>query len=65
MNRINQEILKLNLFKLKHALIEKATPKNTLILVSVVSTGYVLFKVFKFYLKKRKYRNIPGPPTKG
>ena len=38
------------------------------IFVTLVVGGFLLFfiyKTFDIYLKRRKYRHIPGPPTNG
>jgi hypothetical protein len=26
---------------------------------------YLVYRIARIYLKRRKYRHIPGPPTKG
>lgn len=64
---IKLEALKLNesFEGLQKAIIEYSTPKNALLVTLGLSTSYLLYKIFRFYLKKRKYRHIPGPPTKG
>jgi hypothetical protein len=33
--------------------------------LSGLIVGFILYKTFQMYLKKRKYAHIPGPPTKG
>jgi hypothetical protein len=30
-----------------------------------ISVGYIIFRVGKIYILRRKYKHIPGPPTKG
>ena len=50
---------------LQKAIIDYSTPKNILLFTLGLSTSYLLYKFVGFYLYKRKYRHIPGPPTKG
>lgn len=50
---------------LQRAIIDYSTPKNILLFSLGLSTSYLLYKLVKFYLYKRKYRHIPGPPTNG
>lgn len=50
---------------LQRAIIDYSTPKNILLFSLGLSTSYLLYKIVRFYLYKRKYRHIPGPPTKG
>lgn len=47
------------------AIIDNSTPKNILLFTLGLSTSYIVYKIVGFYLKRRKYRHIPGPPTKG
>ena len=30
-----------------------------------LATSYLIYRIARIYLKRRKYRHIPGPPTKG
>jgi hypothetical protein len=30
-----------------------------------LTTSYLVYRIARIYLKRRKYRHIPGPPTKG
>ena len=50
---------------LLRAIMDYSTPKNILLFTLGLSTSYLLYKFVKFYLYKRKYRHIPGPPTNG
>jgi hypothetical protein len=34
-------------------------------LLACAAAGYLLYKSGKIYFLRRKYRHIPGPPTKG
>lgn len=36
-----------------------------LIVIGGLTTSYLLYKTLKIYLNIRKYKHIPGPPTKG
>ena len=38
---------------------------NVLKLVGAFAGAYFIYKTAKIYLVRRKYRHIPGPPTKG
>lgn len=40
-------------------------PKNLAILTAGLSLSYVAYRTVITYLNRRKYRHIPGPPTKG
>ena len=50
---------------LQRAILDYSTPKNIFLFTLGLSTSYLLYKIVRFYLFKRKYRHIPGPPTKG
>ena len=50
---------------LQKAIKDYSTPKNILLFSFGLSTSYILYKLVEFYLNKRKYRHIPGPPTEG
>lgn len=62
-----QVVKEINLFEIKKFLIDDGlrTTKNLAITVGTLGASYVAYITFKLYLKKRKYRHIPGPPTKG
>ena len=32
--------------------------------VAGLASTYLLYRIARIYLKRRKYRHIPGPPTK-
>ena len=34
-------------------------------LVAHIAALYAIYKTIRIYLKRRKYKHIPGPPTKG
>ena len=34
-------------------------------LLGGITSSYIFYKGFRIYLARRKYRHIPGPPTKG
>ena len=40
-------------------------PRNIAILATGLGLSYCAYKSFLLYLKRRKYRHIPGPPTNG
>ena len=50
---------------LQKAIIDYSTPNSILLATFGVSASYLLYKLVRFYLKRRKYRNIPGPPANG
>ena len=50
---------------LQKAIIDYSTPNNILLVTFGISASYLLYKIVRFYLKRRKYRNIPGPPANG
>ena len=50
---------------LQKAIIDYSTPNNILLATFGISVSYLLYKIVRFYLKRRKYRNIPGPPANG
>ena len=50
---------------LQKAIIEYSTPNNILLATFGISASYLLYKLVRLYLKRRKYRNIPGPPANG
>lgn len=39
--------------------------QNACLLLGSTATAYFLLKTTKIYLKRRKYREIPGPPANG
>lgn len=41
------------------------TLRNVLAASAALSATWLAYKLIKFHLKKRKYRHIPGPLTKG
>ena len=61
------EVLKvINLFEIKKFLFDGLRkPKNVAVSVGALSAIYAVYITFKVYLKRRKYRHIPGPPTNG
>lgn len=46
-------------------MLDSLTAKNALFLSIGLTSTYLLYKTVRLYLKKRKYRHIPGPPTEG
>lgn len=46
-------------------MLESLTFKNALFLSLGLTSTYLLYKTVRLYLKRRKYRHIPGPPTEG
>lgn len=42
-----------------------STTKNILFLALGLGVSYIAYSIFQFYLKKKKYHHIPGPPTNG
>ena len=50
---------------LQKAIIDYSTPNNIVLATFGLSASYLLYKLLGFYLKRRKYRNIPGPPANG
>jgi len=65
MSSLDINFLRYNAIELQKIILEKSTPKNVLITVGFLSVGFILYKTLRFVLRKRKYRHIPGPPTKG
>lgn len=65
MSLISIENLKLNSIELQKTILDKTTPRNLTIALGCACSSYVTYKLIKFILKKRRYRHIPGPPTKG
>ncbi len=33
--------------------------------IALVPASFILYKAIRIFLLRRKYRHIPGPPTKG
>lgn len=54
-----------NLTDLKNAVWVNLSAKKVLLISSSLGSCYLLYRLVKFHLYKRKYRHIPGPPTKG
>lgn len=54
-----------DLVKLGRTLIEKSNTKNVVFLIGGSFSTVYIIKIIKFWLKKRKYRHIPGPPSEG
>lgn len=65
MSSLNLDAWSSDAMKMKETIVKNSTPKNALVAFCVMGTAYVLYKTVRLYLKKRKYRHIPGPPTKG
>ena len=65
MSFLRLDALKSNVLELERTILDKSVRKNVAIFVGGVTTSYVVYKTVRFYLKKRKYRHIPGPPTNG
>lgn len=60
------EVLRLELNHAKSLVLNSfGKPKNMLIAVSGVGASYFVYLTIKLYRKKRRYRHIPGPPTRG
>lgn len=61
MNSLKQDLIE------SHKTIMANLPqaKNVVIALSGLGASYFLYKTLKLYLKKRKFRHIPGPPTRG
>lgn len=57
--------LKLDVGEFQKVVWQKTTPLNVTVALATVISSYAALRAFKFYLKKRKLRHIPGPPTKG
>ena len=56
---------KSDLVKLGNVVVEKSIIKNVTLIFTGSISSYLVFKSVKFWLKKRKFRHIPGPPTEG
>lgn len=56
---------KSDLVKFGHVVVEKSILKNVTLVFAGSISSYFVFKSVKFWLKKRKFHHIPGPPTEG
>lgn len=50
---------------LKQLVLNLARPKYLAIISAALGIGYVTYRTTITYLNRRKYRHIPGAPTKG
>lgn len=58
--------LKLEISELKSVVIEGIkNPKNIALIVLGAGTSFIAYQTLKIYFLRRKFRHIPGPPTKG
>lgn len=57
--------IELDIKEIQKLTLELATPKNLAIVAVSLGVSYVGYKTLVIYLRRRKYRHIPGPPTKG
>ena len=51
--------------EIKKITLNLTRPKNLAILTAGLGLSYVAYRTVITYLNRRKYRHIPGPPTKG
>ena len=54
-----------NLNLIKSINISSDNVLNAIKIAAGLATLYVVYKAGKIYIIRRKYRHIPGPPTKG
>lgn len=57
--------LNLDINNLKLTANDSLRPRNIAILATGLGLSYCAYKTYLLYLKRRKYRHIPGPPTNG
>ena len=57
--------LGLDIESAKKMTLSLATPKNIALATAGVGLTYISYRTLSIYLKRRKYRHIPGPSTKG
>lgn len=63
---LKMSVSKFELNELKSVVLEAAKkPKNILLFTLGAGSSFLLYQVLKIYLLRRKFRHIPGPPTKG
>ena len=51
--------------EIKSLAIDLARPKKLALVAAGLSLSYLGYKTVEIFLNRRKYRHIPGPPTKG
>lgn len=57
--------LELDIKSVQKLTLDLATPKNIAIIATSFGLAYISYRTMSVYLTRRKYRHIPGPPTKG
>lgn len=57
--------LQLELKDVQKVTFELAKPKNLAIVAAGCGLTYIGYQTLVIYLRRRKYRHIPGPSTKG
>lgn len=55
----------MNLKEFQARVVDLIRPKKLAIAATGLGLSYFAYKTVRLYLKRRKYRHIPGPPTRG
>lgn len=62
---ISNNITDIGLKDIRKSIVDCLKPKNVALTTISLGFGYFAYKTVQIYLIRRKYRHIPGPPTKG